>query len=217
MKILQAEQRSPEWFENRKGKITGTGLKKLLGTPKARESYFYEILAERLSTSNVIEDDEANMARGVRLEPEAVAEFEKRSKLKVESAGFVLSDFNRNVGYSPDGLLKKGAKYPEDVEVKCLTSANHVRAWLTKKIPDEYVPQAIHAFIVNPDLKKRHFVFYDPRITVKPYFVIEVSREDAEKMSVEYKKDIQSLDYVRDMEIDFLKEIEDTLSKIIKI
>ena len=207
MKILQAEQRSPEWFEARKGKITGTSLKKLLGRKDMQENLYYELLAERLSVSNKAEDNETDLARGVRLESEAVETFEAKTKKKVERVGFIQSDFNKNIGCSPDGLIKVKGKYSEQVECKCLSSGNHVRAWLEKKVPDEYMPQVIQSFIVNEDLKTMYVVFYDPRIAVKPYHVIEVSRDEIAEQAIEYKA----------AQIEFLKKVEEKLSTIIKI
>lgn len=176
-----------------------------MGGAKAQDGYFYEILAEKLSTAGI--ETESAMDRGIRLEDEAVLAFEKKSGKKIERAGFVQSGFSKDVGYSPDGLIKKGKKYPEDVEVKCLSSANHVRAWLTGSVPDEYEAQVIQGFIANDDLKTRYIVFYDPRIEIKPYHVIKVEREDVEEQIESYKK----------AQIAFLKKIDETLAKIVKI
>jgi len=206
MKIYsQIEQRTPEWFELRRGKITGTMLKRIVGTPKAKETAYYELLAERLTVQN-LDEKEDPMARGSRLESEAVAEFEKKTKKKVEQVGFAESSFSKWAGYSPDGLVKSGKKYSEDIEIKCLDSKNHVRAWLTKEIPEEYFEQIVQGFIVNEDLERRNVVFYDPRISIKPYFVITIERESVEKEIADYKK----------AQIEMIKRIDDTLSKLVK-
>ncbi len=206
MKIFKdIEQRSPEWHELRKGKITGTLLKRVIGGAKTQDGAFYELLAERLSTAGV--ETASAMDRGLALEPEALSVFEKKSGKKVTQVAFVQSDFNKNIGYSPDGLIMKGKKCSEDVEVKCLSSANHVRAWLTNSVPDEYDAQIIQGFIANDDLKTRHVVFYDPRIEVHPYHCIKVERKDVAEKVESYKK----------AEIDFLKRVDETLAKIIKL
>ncbi len=202
------EQRTEEWYEMRKGKVTGTFLKKIVSTRKdTREKAYYDILADRLSTATVEQAEENAMKRGVRLEDEAVAEFEKRSKKKVEKVGFVESSFSKWVGYSPDGVIKKGKKYPEDVEVKCLSSGNHVRAWLTGNIPEDYEEQIIQGFIVNDDLKIRHVVFYDPRIEMKPYVCIIVERSFYEEKIEAYKK----------QQREFIKMVDETMSKLVKL
>lgn len=199
-------QRTPEWEELRRGKITGTMLKKIVGTPKARENAFYELIAERLTVADPNEKENP-MDRGVRLESNAVAEFEKRNKKKVEIVGFVESSFNKWVGYSPDGLVKVGKKYPEDIEVKCLDSKNHVKAWLTKKIPEDYFEQVVQGFVVNDDLKRRHVVFYDPRISIKPYVVITIEREEVEK----------EIEIYRTAQVEMIARVEETMGKLIKL
>jgi len=201
MKIYsQIEQRTPEWFELRRGKITGTMLKRIVGTPKARETAYYELLAERLTVQN-LDEKEDPMMRGSRLESEAVAEFEKKTKKKVEQVGFAESSFSKWAGYSPDGLIKNGKKYSEDLEIKCLDSKNHVRAWLTKEIPEDYFEQIVQGF-----MERRNVLFYDPRISIKPYFVIVVERKDVEKEIEDYKK----------AQIEMIKRLDETLSILLK-
>lgn len=219
MKIYNIEQRTIEWHQLRAGKVTGTGLEKLLASEKAKETYFYEKLAERLSVVNKAEEEETPMARGIRLEEEAASVFAKKTGKKVDRVGFIQSGFNQNIGYSPDFIIRKGKKVEEDIAVKCLSSGKHVRAWLEKKIPDDYYAEVFQPFIANEDLKTLYMVFYDPRITVKPYHVIEVSRGEAEVMAKEYneKLKIESLEDIKKIEIAFLKRIEDTLAKIVKI
>lgn len=202
------EQRTEDWFELRKGKVTGTRLAKILSERKdAQEAVFYETVAERLSTVTAEEAEELAMQRGSRIEDEAVAEFERRSKKKVERVGFVESSFSPWAGYSPDALIKRGGKYTEDVEVKCLASGNHVRAWLTGKIPPEYRHQIVQGFVVNDDLKVRHVVFYDPRIPTKPYVCIDVTREECRG----------EIEAARAKQIEFINRVEALVASLIKL
>ena len=39
---------------------------------------------------------------------------------------------------------------------------------------------------MNEKLKTLHFVFYDPRILAKDYFVVDVKREDVKEQVAEY-------------------------------
>jgi len=204
MKIFDIEQRSDEWFDLRMGKVTGTGLKKILSS-RSRSDYFYEVLAERLT--NELNREESALDRGVRLESEAITEFEKISGKLIDTAGFCQSDENEWIGYSPDGLIKVGNTYSEDVEVKCLASKNHLRVWLENIIPEEYDAQIIEAFIVNPKLKKRYFVSYDPRIAVHPIHIIEVNRKDVEEKIEDY----------RVKQEEFIKEVNEKLEEINKL
>jgi putative phage-type endonuclease len=181
MKTLKYENRE-EWLAARRGKITGTRLKDIVvkrGT--GRKLGFYELIAERLA---IEPDSEENpMDRGHRLEEEAIERFKEETGKKVDTTLKILQrDDNPNMAYSPDGTIGKKA----DVEVKCLSSARHIEALLTQKVPDEYEFQVLQGFIVNDDLETRYIVFYDPRIPMKDYFVIEVKRADVAQQIEEY-------------------------------
>lgn len=171
-KTLKFENRE-EWLEARRGKITGTRLGSIVvkrGTGK--KIGYYELIAERLADPA---DEENPMERGQRLEGEAIDRFEKETKKKVNRDLVILSrDDNDNISISPDGTIGE----TEAVEVKCLASARHLEALLTDKVPSEHEFQTLQYFIVNDKLKKLNVIFYDPRIMVKDYFVLEIKRED---------------------------------------
>lgn len=179
MKIINVDQNSDEWLEARKGKITGSKLKDIVikrGTGK--KLGFYELLADRLA---IEADEEDCRERGHRLEEEAVEIFVKMTGKQVEKVGICVRDDNENIALSPDRLIKVGKKYSESLEIKCLSAARHLQAFFEQQIPDEYEFQKLQYFIVNEDLQRLYFGFYDPRVTVKPFFYIEVRREDIAK------------------------------------
>jgi putative phage-type endonuclease len=179
MKINKFETEQ-EWLDARRGKITGTRLKDLIlkrGTkPKLG---FYEIIAERVA---IPPNEENLMDRGHRLETDAMERFAKETDKKVNTDLVVWTrDDNEDIAISPDGFIGK----TEAVEVKCLSSARHIEAWLTKEIPAEYQEQVIQYFIVNDDLQKLYFVFFDPRMP-KDFFYFTIERESVEEKVVEY-------------------------------
>jgi len=197
-------QGTDAWFQIRKGKITGTTLKAIMGTPKARQEAMYEIIAERLTEGVESESDYENpMDRGVRLEDEAIAMFEFESGKKVERTGFIENDENSFIAYSPDGIISD----EEDVEVKCPLGKNYVKMWLTDEVPEEYFWQMVQAFVVNPKLERRWFVGFNPEITVHPLHIKEVRRE---KIESEIKT-------ARMKQEEFLAEVEEKLKGIIKL
>lgn len=176
MLISSNEQNTDAWYAERKGVITGSKLGDLVvyrGTK--RKIGFYKIMAERIGIDDESEDA---MERGHALEPEAIAAFEAATGKTVSKVGLCRSESNPYIGLSPDGLIKNGNVYNEAVEVKCLSSAHHLMAWFEKEIPSDYEEQVAQYFIVDEDLQTLHFVFFDPRITAKPYFVIEVTRAE---------------------------------------
>jgi putative phage-type endonuclease len=194
MKTLKFSSKE-EWLAARRGKITGSRLKDIVvkrGTGK--KIGFYELIAERLG---IAPDEENAMERGSRLESEAIEHFVKETDKKVDTSLVIWTrDDNDNIAISPDGFIGK----KEAVEVKCLSSARHIEALITNQVPDEYQMQATQYFVVNDALKTLYFVFYDPRILSKPFFTIEVKREDKEEEITEYleyqKKTLDEVDAI---------------------
>ena len=201
MKKNNVAQRSDEWFHLKKGKITGTVLKGIMGTPKARQEAIYEVIAERLTVGVNGDDYENAMDRGTRLEDEAVAAFEFETGLKVDKMGLCQHDDNDNIANSPDGLIGEN----EAVEIKCMGGKNHVKMWLTNSVPDEYYWQVIQYFVVNEKLKKLYFVGYNPDIPSHSLHIIEVERDEEEIKNAKQKQEA------------FLQEVEAILSTIIKL
>lgn len=202
MKKIDIEQKSDEWHHIRKGKITGTTLKAIMGTPKARQEAIYEKIAERL-TVGVVDEFENAMERGNRLEPDAIASFELETGKQVERIGFCEDDDNAMICNSPDGLIGE----TEAIEAKCMGGKNHVKMWLTNKVPDEYEWQVVQYFIVNEKLEKLYFVGFSPDIPVHPLHIIEVKREEITVDIANAKKSQEA----------FLQEVDAILSTIIKL
>ena len=181
MKVLQFDNEE-SWLEARRGRITGTRLKDLVSTRGGKQKIgFYEILAERIA---IPPSGENVMDRGKRLEDDAVQRFIKETGKKVKTDLVIwCREEDDNIAISPDGSIGK----TEAVECKCLSSARHLEALITKQIPSEYRHQALQYFIVNDKLKKLYFVFYDPRMP-KDFFWIEMKRADIKDEVDEYLK-----------------------------
>ena len=203
MKKHNIQQRTPEWHQLRKGKITGTGLKSIMGTSYARDEYFYESLAQRLTVGLQDVDYENAMDRGTRLEPDAIAMFELETGKSVEKVGFCEDDDDPTMANSPDALIGN----TEAVEVKCLGGKNHVRMWLENEIPKDYFWQVVQYFVINPKLKKLYFVGYNPDIPVHSLHIIEVSREDVADSIVSAKKTQE----------EFIQKVNSKLKEIIEL
>lgn len=189
MIIHNAEQNTDEWLDLRKGKITGSKLKSIIvkrGTGK--KIGFYELLAERIAEDRT---EENPMARGSRLEEFAIAELEKEFGA-IQQIGLATRDDNENIGVSMDGYQPKEKRA---FEVKCLSSAKHLQAYFEKKVPSEYIEQALQYFVVDDELETLVFAFYDPRIPSMELHYLELKRselqEDIDKQK-EYQENVLS-------------------------
>lgn len=179
MKVIDVEQRSEEWKELRRGRLTGTRLKDVVvqrGTK--RKLGFYEVLAERLAYAP---DGQNPMERGVELEDEAVDKVSQYLEKPIEKVGFCVHDEFPDIAVSPDGLIKEGGKYTEAVEVKCLSTSRHLQMLVEGEVPEDYWWQMLQYFIVIDTLQKLHFCSYDPRMVGNELVVITVKREEVQE------------------------------------
>lgn len=148
--ILDAPQRSPEWFAARAGKLTGskawlvTDFLKSGKESAARRDYRMQLVCERL-TGRPQEDGDgfvnAAMQRGIELEPAAFAAYEALTGSMAVRTGF-LSHTTHQAGCSLDGHVDN---FTGILEIKCPKSATHLGYWRGKgEVPPDHLPQIIH-------------------------------------------------------------------------
>lgn len=135
------EQRSPEWFAARCGKLTASRFSDVMnvlkdGSPGANRRALVTLLAvERLTGETVETFANDAMRRGTELEPAARAAYEAQTGEFVEEAAFVPHPNVPYVGVSPDGLLGDDGL----VELKCPANmAKHLDAIRTGDHAKEY-------------------------------------------------------------------------------
>lgn len=108
------EQRSPEWFEARKGRITASAVGAILGNSPYQKRA--DVLRRMVREYHGAESEfTGNIATeyGTRNEEGALLEFEMETGLTVQPVGFITRD--DWAGCSPDGLLSDHA----GLEIKC--------------------------------------------------------------------------------------------------
>lgn len=177
MKILKFEDRE-SWEKARRGKATGSRIKKLVvkrGTDEKAD--FYDLIAERLA---IRPDGEHPMVRGNRLEDEAISRLEDATGVAFNTDLVIWEDEEvPELAISPDAYVeptKKKGKITIAAEAKCLGSGRHVEAFIKQEIPDDYVEQIKWYFALNPDLELVYMCFYDPRMIVHDFFFLEITR-----------------------------------------
>ena len=173
MKILEFEQRSPEWFAIRCGKPSASNFDKIVtmdGKPsKQREKYLYQLAGEKVSGIAEETYQNAAMLRGIELEDEARKLYEAITENTVSKVGFCLSDCEE-YGASPDGIVgEKGL-----LEIKCPAISTHVCYLLQNKLPSDYFQQTQGQLLVTGK-EWVDFVSHYPGI--KP-LVIRVTRNE---------------------------------------
>lgn len=182
MVIHNVEQRSQEWHELRRAKVTGTKFKSLLS--KTSIELVYELIAE---AATVIEDDEdgyvsAAMLWGAEIEPLACLAYEGITGHKVKHAGFLSHDLLDWFGLSPDGLVELEDGSIIGIEIKAPNTKRHVKTIVENKVPTDakanWRPQCMMWFLLDEKVKQVDFVCYDERYTDKKCHIISIKRED---------------------------------------
>ncbi len=180
-RIVDCEQRSPEWFAARCGAMTGSAAPDMMATIKsgeaaARRDLRYRLAIERL-TGQVEELDLSNNAavmRGVEKEPAGRMRFEEEAGVDVRLTGF-LRHIELPFGVSLDGDIDG---FRETLEIKCPKTATHIETIERGTIPPRYVWQlAAGAWLTGAEAA--NFVSFDDRLPPGlDYFHVRVSARD---------------------------------------
>ena len=162
--IIDAPQRSPEWFAARLGRLTGSVAKDMLATIGKGEAAARRDLRTRLALERITgqpqDDGYVNeaMQRGIDLEPHARMAYEARTGEMVIESGF-LSMADHLAGCSLDGHL---GTFDTLVSIKCPKAATHLKYLRDGGFPADYVPQMLHECWVT-GARRYSFVSYDDR------------------------------------------------------
>lgn len=182
MKIIDAEQRSPEWFAARAGRLTGSRAADALakiktGEAAARRDYRLQLAVERI-TGLPMESGyiNAEMQRGIDLEPAARDRYEAETGLLVRQTGFVVGDVEMT-GCSLDGDVDE---FRGIVELKCPKSTTHVRYLEGGELPADYRLQVTHNLWVT-GAEWCDFASYDDRLPEGlDWFCVRVYAKDCD-------------------------------------
>lgn len=196
MKIFDFAQGTPEWHQMRLGKATASNFHKILakGNGATRKTYMLELASQILTGQAEEIYQNSAMIWGTKTEPQARAMYELESGASVKEVGFIMH--NEHVGMSPDGLVgEKGS-----IEIKCFTSKNQIKTFLSEKMPPEHKPQVQGVLWVS----KREwcdFVSFDPRLPDTCSFFCQRIERDEE--------------YIYNLEIEINKFVEE-LKEVVK-
>ncbi len=176
------EQRSPEWFHARKGKVTASKIADVMAKGRGgaesltRAKYIDQLVTERLTKD--IQEGYTNeaMQRGTEIEPIARDAYCFHTGLNVVETGFVAHPTIEFAGASPDGLIEgnKGL-----LEIKAPNSSTHIEYILAGKPPAKYVPQMAWQLACT-GREWVDFVSYDDRLEdeSKHLFIVRYQRDD---------------------------------------
>ena len=197
MKIYNFEQRTEDWYNIRKGKMTASNAETIIANGKGLETYIYNLMAEYYSSAEKENYINADMQRGIDLEPEARLEFEFYTGLDVQEVGFV--EYNDFIGVSPDGLIGDDGL----IEIKCPNDSIYFKLLLSNNIKPEYIAQMQMQMYVT-DRQYCYFVSYNPNFE-KSLYIKKINRD--EEMIDKLKKGLE-----RGTQL--IKEIKENFRKV---
>ena len=198
------EQRSAEWFEMRKGRITSSEIYKIMGKGDLTETAKTYLLEKVCELYGGVTEPAVGAALtwGTDLEPVAIEHYEKLVKVKVDKASFIpVGDY---YGGSPDGLIPKEGI----IEVKCpFKSANHFKHGMInsaekfKKIAPNYYWQCV-SNMVCAEAKWCDFISYDPRVKEEyRMFIFRLELTEEDKLAVTDRVKV-AFDYMKSLVVE---------------
>lgn len=197
MKIYNFEQRTEDWYNIRKGKMTASNAETIIANGKGLETYIYNLMAVYYSSAEKESYINADMQRGIDLEPEARLEFEFYTDLDVQEVGFI--EYNDFIGVSPDGLIGDDGL----IEIKCPNDSIYFKLLLSNNIKPEYIAQMQMQMYVT-DRQYCYFVSYNPNFE-KSLYIKKINRD--EEMIDKLKKGLE-----RGTQL--IKEIKENFRKV---
>ena len=197
MKIHNFEQRTDEWYAIRKGKMTASNAETIIANGKGLETYIYNLMAEYYSSAEKENYINADMQRGIDLEPEAKIEFQFYTGLDIKEVGCV--ELNDYILASPDGLIGNDGL----IEIKCPNDSIYFKLLLSNNIKPEYIAQMQMQMYVT-DRQYCYFVSYNPNFE-KSLYIKKINRD--EEMIDKLKKGLE-----RGTQL--IKEIKENFRKV---
>ena len=173
------EQRSPEWFAARCGKVTASRVADIIAKTKTgysaqRANYMADLIVERLTNAPLAGFTNAAMQWGTDQEPAARSVYIETTGLDVAEVAFVPHPAISMAGASPDGLVGDFGL----VEIKCPNTATHLDTLLTKSVPAKYETQMLFQMACT-GRDWCDYVSFDPRLPDDlRLFVKRLDRDD---------------------------------------
>jgi len=173
------DQRSPEWYAARLGKVTASRVADVVAKTKtgystSRANYMAQLICERLTGVQGESYSSAAMQWGTDTEPMARTAYENFSDALVMETGLVPHQTIPMAAASPDGLIGSDGL----VEIKCPITATHIETLLGQSTPGRYVTQ-MQWQMACTGRKWCDFVSFDPRMPENmQLFVERIARND---------------------------------------
>lgn len=181
------EQRTPEWFEARLGRVTASKIADVMakgrsGAPSAtRANYAAQLVAEGLTGAAYETFQSAAMVHGNEAEEQARAVYTMNTGRVVAEVGFIPHPSIDMCGASPDGVIGEDGL----IEIKCPNTATHIASLRGGSIDGGYMKQ-MQFQMACTGRSWCDFVTFDPRMPDEMQMLIRrVERSDEQINDIE--------------------------------
>ena len=204
--IIDVEQGSPEWFQQRIGCCTASRVNDAIRKLKngkysaERERYCLEVVMERLTNLTAPHYVTEAMEWGIEQEPVARAAYEHITDCMVDEGQYAMHDRIKWFGASSDGLVGDDGC----LEIKCPTSMTHLQWIIDGCVPDEHIYQ-MKAAMSCYNRKWCDFVSFDPRMPKELRLFIRRLERD-EPMILEMEQEVEKFLAEVDVLMDVVKK-----------
>jgi len=148
MRIIDCEQRSPEWYAARLGIPTASNFAKIItsnGAPsKQADGYLNQLVAERITGTMEEGFQSASMEEGVRREAASRRIYAMDHETEVQEVGFCLH-YSGLFGCSPDGLVGDDGM----IELKNPLAKTAIQYLRSGDLPSDYFHQVQGQLLVT--------------------------------------------------------------------
>ena len=172
------EQRSPEWFKEKLGKVSASRIADVVartrtGYAASRTNYMAQLVCERLTGKQAESFSNAAMEWGVEQEGPARDAYSAKVGELVTEVGFISHPTIPMAGASPDGLVGTNGC----VEIKCPSTATHIEYLFDREPPQKYFYQ-MQWQMACTGTEWCDWVSYDPRMPAElQLLVVRISRD----------------------------------------
>jgi putative phage-type endonuclease len=155
------EQRTDEWFEHRRGRITASRVADLMAKTKSgyaasRQNYIMQLVLERITGKTEPTYQSPAMERGIELEPIAIARYEAENMVEVSPAEFTVHPTMEFLGGSADGVAVDRL-----LEVKCRGAKEHYQYLINGNVERGSIIQ-MNTCMMCYEMDKADFISFHP-------------------------------------------------------
>lgn len=208
VQLVQIEQGTDAWFQQRLGKVTASKIGDIVAKTKSgystsRANYMAQLVVERLTGVKTESFTNAAMEWGTQTEPLARAAYELKNNVMVDEVAMIDHPTIPMSGASPDGLVGEDGM----IEIKCPNTATHLDTLLSGEADKRYTYQ-MQWQMACTGRKWNDFVSFDPRMPDNlQLFIKRVERDD--ELIKELEAEVVKFLAEVDEKVEKLKSIKD--------